>query len=1128
MAQVEKSILRGLIRPHERMEWWDDESGEYTSGGTRVAALPSGGPLPGIPDPLVETEMVLQAAGTQSARGALDLVCQRGGFPDRDRASFLWKEGSAPTDEWYGWDAPTVLVGWEAIDWTASAGSSNLHPHAVTLPDGKVVCVVEQGTSSPGIIAYIRDPDTGTWSDSEVWAGATQTQDLHPCLCFLPSGRLLCFAWVNDETEDKANVRMWYSDDDGTTWSVGQYAVLPDFLPTSTATGAGSDNYSTRRLRAAYSNGQILLLAGVLSMDTTAASHGWRDAIYQYASLDLGASFTLVTATESVDSVVVGAAFQDIVVLDGRFVIAYLEADDPVPYVRIIGSAYEPWTNATAVGACPGAEPWGLLGTRLYSDGDLALFRDEGGNLYVTGRQVTINHIWTTSASRDSGETWEPLAKSSASSGSGKWWDAQDGGTYPADACATWQRGRALVIHSHESTPGIYDESLSCSYLGGYSTVTMPGYEDFRELKLQVTWGTTYLPFDEPDDMGWTQGSTGTVTDSISSGRLVLTAASFGDEIYYYRTPTGSVDNGILVVFDATRSGPTAPRVIIRTSDGAVGYGIEISFLTALTVEDLVSGASIENGVFSTIAEDEVIQFLAAIKGNDCVVYARRVGTQGDDTRTWTLVASSTSLTNDGGATFTTSRIQFGAYQGFSTGYATFGLVAYVDDEGSATNYVGSNIVSQTNPDDLLGRPFSSSGTYISDGVTIKAVDGPAFHGDAWNVDVRYQHPVEHLLPTITPSPRQVWRSAPIADLDVTTDFLHLAWRLDGDGAGGFLGAECYPGNDLWGVLLDGMNCAGVSLDVYYGSAWHTVASTGVQVWAATRRGNTLVPTTSSTLGAKYRYDEMKGCGIGFYSGGYSTTDWTGVIRGNTEGITNTSGVTSKMPVFHLEEADGGSSSSPSVGIWPRRHLVTINASGFSASIQGVRLRIPVNGTAYPGDPSVGYYEMSKFIFGPMLVFGHDYSWQRNISVEANTEITTARDGRRSTRVLGPARTTLEVGWSGGVDVSDFRSATAPDYVKASANSGSLPVSFYRDTPILLQDWLRAADGADSMIVYVPNVAYDSSSGSSGDKTVTSTNRAGGAIYGRVVGPVRIEQVLGEDESSEVYRVTTIPIESEE
>ncbi len=44
---------------------------------------------------------------------------------------------------------------------------------------------------------------------------------------------------------------------------------------------------------------------------------------------------------------------------------------------------------------------------------------------------------------------------------------------------------------------------------------------------------------------------------------------------------------------------------------------------------------------------------------------------------------------------------------------------------------------------------------------------------------------------------------------------------------------------------------------------------------------------------------------------------------------------------------------------------------------------------------------------------------------------------------------------------------------------------------------------------------------------VFTWQRARGAIYGRLTSPVRLESVLGEEESSEVMRVATVTIEEE-
>lgn len=1110
MAEIQKKILRGLLLQDRRLELWEAQSGEYNAGGTRLAGIPTGGNLPGIPDPVRETDLLLRSSGSQSTGKLHRVLTHFGGFPDRGGGAFIWREAGGT---WFGWDTPNAISGWDALNWTSSTSAQWFNPHAVVLDDGTVLGAVVQGTIASTVRSLARNPNTGAWTDGEMVAGVVN--EAHPCLVLLPSGRVLCFYWAEDIAAQTANVGMMYTDDRGVTWTRGSFGVLPSSIDTSGSSGAGAAGYDLERLRAAYKDGQVLLVACLRAHDTSLVEE---DLLVQYASADLGNNF--VEVDRSATTTGTGGNFQDLVVVDGRFVLAYIAVVDKLPRIVRLANAYHPFSAETALSPASGTEVWGT-GIATVATGDLAAFRDEAGNVYLTGRQPSVQNEWIVIRSADGGVTWSEMARSSGTSGCGKWWDSADASTYPSDACAVFHQGRAIVIHGHASSPGAYNESMSATYLGGYTTITLPAYESFRVDTNQVTYAQTYLPFDLPEDCSWSASGAG--SGSIASGLLRVTAIG-GVARWYDRSPSGSVSAGIIATQIVDPSAGTA-YFLVRLDDGAEGYEVEVRVSTTdIEVWDAVAGTQI--GTTTTRTAGTEVEVRVAMEDDNAEVTYRLYDTTSK--RSWSTVATSSALTDSGGAAGS-NRVRFGIPPlGVSTREIDWRFVAYVTDEGSG--YVGQGLVSFTNPADLFARPYSSLATYVDDGFSIRASDGPTQRGDEWNVDTRYTYGPEHLLPVAAPSPRDVWRSVPFADLDPNTDEIRIAWRIDSDGAGDYLGADCALENDLLGVWLDEVNCAEIKVDLYYSGAWVPVGNTEIQKFTGARQGNTVRASSSSASGGTWRRAEAAGCGIAFYSGGggYAFCDWTGTVERNTEGGTLTAGGTTKRPTFVLEETDPLTSTSPNVAIWPKRHLMVIHASGFARAVQGVRIRIKHSGpTGYPGRPAAGFYQVGKVVFGSFAVFGFDYSWQREIAMEPNTELSILDDGGAVSRVRGRPGRTVSINWADGVELVSWRIEEFPDYVKASANTAAEAVAFWGDIPFFLQDVVRELDGAHIPVVYCPYIPYDATNGATGDWVSYYKSWGAGAVYGRIVSPVRIEQVLGDEEVDEIYRVTTVEIREE-
>lgn len=704
-------------------------------------------PLPGIPQPAsTGYGMTLLTGGSFADKDAtITITTQQGGLVARDGASFLWDSGGDP----YGWDAPTVITGWESMVWATS-------PHVGT------PCVVALSTSIYAVwasgtledAAYGCSPG-GTPASLPALAGATLAVGCSPCLVSLPD-RLVLYIWVQDAASQLLALQMQYSTDDGATWTLGSTNVLPELLSSDT------DGYTVARTRAAYSNGQILLIVGLKLNDTTLypaqpdpAKQAYRNEVRQFASSDGGNTFAQIWASDpykigaahwwedpnSQD----GGALPDVVAVDGTFYIVWISLIDLSPYSFRIESAYQSMSTATGAQAST-SESWGILdATSAYlSDGDCVLVADETGVLYATGRTPTAGNRWVINHSTDRGDSWPPMAKSSGVGGGGLWWDAEVSGTHPSSAAGCWWRGSLAVVAGQDSTSTYDGGSLSVYWLGGSSTVTMPGYDAFRADSRQVSWGQTWLPLDKPGDSGWTRTVTGGPSESLASG-LLAASVSVGQSLIYSVAPLGTVTGGVIASWSASHTSGTSYRVRLRTADATEGYQLTITLSsTTLTI--------IDGKTSSTIASAAVtgeVAILASITAGVASVWYRVVAAQ-SGSRAWTRLVDSVALTDDAGATWSASLIDWGHPLGGAAA-ASWRWFYWIDDEG--LNYAGTGLGSVVLPEGLLGRRYAASPVNLDGSTTITAQNGPTYAGDSWAISVRYENGPDSLFPVSAPSP---------------------------------------------------------------------------------------------------------------------------------------------------------------------------------------------------------------------------------------------------------------------------------------------------------------------------------------------------------------------------------------
>jgi hypothetical protein len=1043
--------------------------------------------------------MVLATSGSTLTEAAFQIRTQKAGFPGADQATFLYKpEGSS---DWRGWDAPTSITDWESIYWASSTSSiydNHEAMQAVTLASGDVLCVMQR-TYDAGVPIYCttairkRSASTDEWSDAITVFGEdargedlpTSRQGRYPCLVVLPSGRVLCFAWVWD-ADDLATIRMDYSDDDGETWTLGSVSVLPEVIDTGST--SDPDHYYLHRIRAAYGNGQIMLTVALQRNNGANFDSTFR----QYASSDLGASFDLVE--EWPDTSYTGGKFQEVLWLGSRFAFIYIDAVSLYPCVRYVGSATRPISEATKVTMF--TQAWGTYSGDTVADGDLAACVDESGNIYCFGRYVGVSSHGVALLSRDGGDTWEGMGSSSISTDYSLWWAGYDSSTHPTEFCATSQGGRILMPHRWDASPGNEDQSLACIYLGGFSTSPQPGLTEVPDVAKRMAWTRTWLPYDEPDDMGWS--FVGSATEILTGGALRIGGST--SQGYYHLVPTSSITQGLVVewssyLLSGGDSGTNACAVRAILDDGADGYGVSVRLITT-GFRAVGEAGGYDSGIQSVDLTDPH-DFRLAISGSDFRLWYRATSTTPD--RAWTLGASGT-LGNTSGA-WGANRMDWGHVQAGTYTQSYWTRFAYSD--GSYCR--AAELIAQDETT-MQGRPYAGVGkrAYVYDGVYITAQSGPTYGGESWTCSPSYGYALTRATDLSTPSPRVGWRSQ---DLTEQT----IAWELDAS-----------LGTSKWGETLAigifGSNVPKFEVWGHNGSSWSKIDDVNSYpsgVLPYFRPGTATYPASGGD-GRYFRPHELAGSWWCFSTTAPSDPGRT--ILDNSEGTWSTDGV---RPVVRLGGVDGTEDTYDFNGLAiPRDCVILID--GWGTDWEGVKLVVvgsaSAGGTSFT--PPEDHWQIGTLMLGTVHLHGDEYAWGRTVDTEAQVEVTTLRDGTTRTRVMGPPVRTAEFGWSDGVDTTSASGDGDPDFVKLTDNGSARPVANVRSTPWQVEGLLHQTDGPHLPVIYLPRIER-------GTSQVQVLSRRHELMLARMTSPVRLETVVGDEDEDELIRIASITLREE-
>jgi len=1063
------------------------------ANGASGADYTTAGPIPGRAVPAAGTLAELQPSGSQGTR-TIEVYTTRGGNPGSAVTILDAAVPVGPTQawryagdtNWRGTDPPDTISEWEYLSRSATA-TQWLHPHVVSRTDGAAFLVAQKAEQ---YVTLWRRTLAGTWTEiGNVYDAfaAVYTAGLaaHPCLVVLPGNRLLCLFIAIDSAGLGLGISASYSADDGTTWSVPQPVDL--YVAALMALGA-----QPSQLRAAYSNGQILMLV--------CSQTGANDYVLQFASKDQGSSFRLIgTPADN------NAGHADVVGVPSGFVVVTIDSNDDsggaiVPaYARRVGSAFDAVMSATAVLIQADADlvQWGTraggLGTALTA-GELALCVDDYGMLYATGLDFVAGSLRQSrvSYSADGGATWALYAPTGSP---GAWWRGGDVAIHPRQMSMCAQGGRLMLAHTVNAATA--KASLAVAYLGGPTTVCQPATgKGVTVPAWQHSFTSTWLPFALPETYAlglWTYASAGAPVISFTGTGMRIQHAGVGDSATWTCTPTTTNAAGLLLVADIRVTATSAIWQVRIGEAGPSSYEVRITVTpTAIVLRDLIAGVDILST--ATTAAAAGVQVRLAIGDTAGGAASGRVqawyrawGSNSD--REWLDAGGSSALVQ--GAS-TTDRIQIGTLTGSATTDAYFRMHQFAQGTDCGLGqYTGGNT---QNPTDLVGQMVGAAPYPLAEtGLRTAMNNGPTHRGDQWTIAPGYRYPISNIDPRTAPSPLAKWRN--LAN--------NVNQRIV------FVMTEATPmESPLSAVHIEG-NIATALWQGWTGAAWVTIAAPDL------RLGTTLKYT---------RAGEIVYCGTG---GGSPITDYIerGALRGcvfvssggtvrrriarNSGGRWTGAAVTTTRPILTLIAPDAGDPTAASDAeiVSPRGTCVF---RGATTAYSRYSLYIPAQLT------SEGYYELGVVMPGPLAVLGSP-DWSRQLSTATNVETTETRAGAQSKRRLGPPPRSASIAWTDGWDGSNVHDA-APDYVTDSVAGWPIatPAAIATDVHGLIYD------NDATPVVYLPVVPVPASAA-----TVTNITAADLLLYGHIdTDTIQTDVVLGNEHTGagagELVRVGSV------
>jgi hypothetical protein len=1069
----------------------DDRFSTATLSATH-SSYAQAGPSPAQPVAVVRTGYAQpEATGTITTEQNFDFRIQKGGAPlGSNRGGRYAKKATAET-LYDGHLNYNKVTGFETISLATTSLQGHSWPDTRNLQDGTLLAV---STYASGLGAYTlqarrRDPVTGVWSGAVTIRAVQDSASVRPCAVLeLPSGRVLAYYF---RTVVEAGVTYWtlslsYSDDGGLTWALGGDEI-PGIKELATA-------FDPVKFRAVYHSGFITAL---ITYTPTAGAL----KIMHLVSSDLGASFTEIETFT-------GQYADPIVDRIGRVWAFYTDTTGSAVLYTRKGGPSATFEDEPEHGSTAAAVP-----VDVTSGASISAVLDDMGYLWIYARSATATgrtHGTVYSFRYDLPDVDEVEDPWQSDPGSLFYHPiATEDGAFSLEDFDAVHHAGAMFLITNFALPNVNNSrSLSAVKLGGWTSIDWQRQTfGYRSGLTGAVSGRVWFGVATPSLLaGITATQTGTFSEvHVAEG---LEIGTFAGSVNKYQTV--GTNNGVPCLFTwamkmRTAGSTGSAQVGVRGTwgDGVNDTRFEMRISsTGFLVRDIRGGVDVMNvnaAAVTPIDLTVMTEFLVYQYGQSLRVCHRAIGA-----RKWITSHSVTTLTTAAGTT--PASIIWGHINAAAS-QSTWAWVASAMDETTHD----PKIQSMTLPDDLQGKEMGLYPQWIDNGYRLNFTGSTAFQGDTFTGGTKFAGAIGNADPALSPDGQSAWKGTDDGSINI------IAWEPDA-------GLDTRLLSPTIGLYLDA-NIKTATLFGYDGAAWVSLAvidrAVGIMPTTAAPHEYILDGRTLKADPASARGDQF----VGTDEDVYAVLTWTGATAGTAafKAERVKAGVWgSEKPGLQALLADNaaGDLAALRVGtpatayVYSAKSLTLIH--NVNTEYKAFRLTIPAQETPE------GFPVIRRLMIGGYLPFGQVWSWGKQHRKTANRITTTTESGARSHRRAGPNRSTVEVSWPDGWEMSQVQGAApSPDYLSANAASAE-SWGAYQDAT-LPEQILERTNGGTLPVVWVGRV--DPAAGATVEAvTITAP---GLILFGTVGESISRQILVGNEGATELVGVSTMTFTEE-